>query len=95
MTLPPVLWARACPPQRAPLCGNKLDGRDNHVFVFVGDGECDEGQVWEAAQFAAHYKLDNLICFVDDNKYQLDGAVDKVMSHGKGIGAKFALLAGT
>ena len=68
--------------------GNKLDGRDNHVFVFVGDGECDEGQVWEAAQFAAHYKLDNLICFVDDNKYQLDGAVDKVMSHGKGIGAK-------
>lgn len=69
--------------------GNKLDGRDSHVFVFVGDGECDEGQVWEAAQFAAHYKLDNLICFVDDNKYQLDGAVDKVMSHGKGIGAKF------
>lgn len=39
---------------------------------------------------AAHYKLDNLVCFVDDNKYQLDGAVDKVMSHGKGIGAKFA-----
>ena len=70
--------------------GNKLDGRDSHVFVFVGDGECDEGQVWEAAQFAAHYKLDNLVCFVDDNKYQLDGAVDKVMSHGKGIGAKFA-----
>ena len=69
--------------------GNKLDGRDSHVFVFVGDGECDEGQVWEAAQFAAHYKLDNLVCFVDDNKYQLDGAVDKVMSHGKGIGAKF------
>ena len=69
--------------------GNKLDGRDSHVFVFVGDGECDEGQVWEAAQFAAHYKLDNLVCFVDDNKYQLDGAVDQVMSHGKGIGAKF------
>ncbi len=38
----------------------------------------------------SHYKLDNLVCFVDDNKYQLDGAVDKVMSHGKGIGAKFA-----
>ena len=47
------------------------------------------GAVWEAAQFAAHYKLDNLICFVDDNKRQLDGAVDKVMSHGKGIAAKF------
>lgn len=69
--------------------GNKIDGRQNHVFVFVGDGECDEGQVWEAAQFAAHYKLDNLICFVDDNKYQLDGPVAKVMGHGKGLGAKF------
>ncbi len=69
--------------------GNKIDKRDNHVFVFVGDGECDEGQVWEAAQFAAHYKLDNLVCLVDNNKYQLDGAVDKVMGHGKGIGAKF------
>ena len=70
--------------------GNKIDGRDNHVFVFVGDGEADEGQVWEAAQFAAHYKLDNLVCFVDDNKYQLDGACEKVMSHANGIGAKFA-----
>ena len=69
--------------------GNKMDGRDSHVFVFVGDGECDEGQVWEAAQFAAHYKLDHLICFVDYNKRQLDGACEDVMSHGKGIGAKF------
>ncbi len=68
---------------------NQVDGRDNHVFVFVGDGECDEGQVWEAAQFAAHYKLDHLICFVDNNKMQLDGSVDQIMSHGKGIGAKF------
>ena len=68
---------------------NKVDGRTNHVFVFVGDGECDEGQVWEAAQFAAHYKLDNLVCFVDSNKRQLDGSVDDIISHGKGIGAKF------
>lgn len=68
---------------------NKVDGRDNHVFVFVGDGECDEGQVWEAAQFAAHYKLDHLICFVDSNKRQLDGTVDDIMSHGKGLAAKF------
>lgn len=68
---------------------NKVDGRTNHVFVFVGDGECDEGQVWEAAQFAVHYKLDNLVCFVDSNKRQLDGSVDEIMSHGKGIGAKF------
>ena len=67
----------------------KRKGSSSRVYTVVGDGECDEGQVWEAAQFAAHYKLDNLVCFVDDNKYQLDGAVDKVMSHGKGIGAKF------
>ena len=43
----------------------------------------------EGAQFAAHYKLDNLVCLVDNNGRQLDGAVADVMSHGKGIGAKF------
>lgn len=69
--------------------GCKAQGRASRVFVAVGDGECDEGQIWEAAQFAAHYKLDNLVCLVDENKRQLDGAVDDVMSHGKGIGAKF------
>ena len=69
--------------------GSKVKGRTNYVFVAVGDGECDEGEVWEAAQFAAHYKLDNLVCLVDNNKRQLDGAVADVMSHGKGIGAKF------
>ena len=70
--------------------GSKMNGDGSRVYALVGDGESEEGEVWEAAMFAAHYKLDNLICFVDDNKYQLDGAVDKVMSHGKGIGAKFA-----
>lgn len=69
--------------------GLKTQGKNSRVYVAVGDGECDEGAVWEAAQFAVHYKLDNLICFVDDNKLQLDGAVDQVMSHGKGIAAKF------
>lgn len=69
--------------------GSKVQNRTNHVFVAVGDGECDEGQIWEAAQFAAHYKLDNLVCLVDNNGRQLDGAVADVMSHGKGIGAKF------
>lgn len=69
--------------------GNKMDGRSSHTFVIIGDGESDEGQVWEAAQFAAHHKLDHLICFVDNNGRQLDGAVADVMSHGKGIGAKF------
>lgn len=69
--------------------GNKIQGKSSHVFVAIGDGEADEGEIWEAAQFAAHYQLDNLICLVDDNKRQLDGAVADVMSHGKGIGAKF------
>ena len=54
--------------------GSKVLGRVNHVFVAIGDGEADEGQIWEGAQFAAHYKLDNLICLVDNNKRQLDGA---------------------
>ena len=69
--------------------GNRLQNINSHVFVFVGDGEADEGQVWEAAQFAAHYKLNNLIAFIDGNKRQLDGACEDVMSHGKGLSAKF------
>ena len=69
--------------------GNRVQGRTNRVYVAVGDGESDEGQVWEGAEFAAHYKLDNLTCFVDDNGMQLDGPVAQVMNHGKGLGAKF------
>jgi transketolase len=69
--------------------GCRTQGMKNRVFVCVGDGESDEGEVWEAAQFAAHYKLDNLVCFVDNNRLQLDGPVSAVMGHGKGIGAKF------
>ncbi len=51
----------------------KKDGRKNQVFCIVGDGECNEGQNWEAAMFAAHNKLDNLIGIVDYNKLQIDG----------------------
>ena len=69
--------------------GHKLLNKSNFVYVFVGDGECDEGQVWEAAQFAAHYHLDHMIALVDNNGRQLDGTTDEVMSHPKGIGAKF------
>ena len=69
--------------------GCRTLGKPNRVFVAVGDGEADEGEVWEAAQFAAHYKLDNLVAFLDDNKRQLDGPVDEIMSHGKGLAAKF------
>ncbi|MBQ0058805.1 MAG: transketolase [Lachnospiraceae bacterium] len=69
--------------------GLKVQGQPSRVYVAIGDGEADEGSVWEAAQFAAHYKLDNLVCLVDNNKRQLDGPVADIMSHGKGIGAKF------
>ena len=69
--------------------GLKKQGKPGRVYVAVGDGECDEGQIWEAAQFAAHYHLDNLTCLVDNNGRQLDGTTEEIMSHGKGIGAKF------
>lgn len=58
----------------------KLDKKDYRVFVVLGDGEIEEGQVWEAAMAAAHYKLDNLIAFLDHNGLQIDGPVTEVMS---------------
>jgi transketolase len=58
----------------------KLDARDYRVFAVLGDGELEEGQVWEAAMFAAHYKLDNLTAFVDFNGLQIDGPIADVMS---------------
>lgn len=58
----------------------KLDKKDYRVYALLGDGELEEGQVWEAAMAAAHYKLDNLTAFVDHNKLQIDGPVEKVMS---------------
>lgn len=58
----------------------KLDKKDYRVFVLLGDGEVEEGQVWEAAMSAAHYKLDNLIAFLDYNRLQIDGTIDEVIS---------------
>lgn len=58
----------------------KLDNKDYRVYTILGDGELEEGQVWEAAMFAAHYKLDNLTAFVDFNGLQIDGDISKVMS---------------
>ena len=58
----------------------KATNKNLRVYTLLGDGECEEGQVWEAAMFAAHYKLDNLIAFVDYNGYQIDGAVTDVMN---------------
>ncbi|MGI6181070.1 MAG: transketolase [Agathobaculum sp.] len=69
--------------------GMKMNGKDNRVYVVFGDGEIDEGQVWEMALFAGHRKLNNLIGFVDYNKLQLDGTTDKICALGD-IGAKFA-----
>ena len=58
----------------------KLDGRDYYVYVVMGDGEIQEGQIWEAAMSAGHYHLDNLIAFVDHNGLQIDGPNDQVMT---------------
>ncbi len=57
----------------------RLDGLDHRVFVMLGDGECDEGQVWEAAMSASHYGLDNLVAIVDRNRIQNDRFTDDVM----------------
>ena len=65
-------------------CGMALSakayGNDYRVYTIVGDGESEEGQVWEAAMFAAHYKLDNLVAVVDWNGLQIDGPVTEVMN---------------
>ena len=58
----------------------KLDNRDFRVYTLVGDGELQEGQVWEAAMFAGHRKLDNLVVVVDNNGLQIDGCIDDVCS---------------
>jgi transketolase len=57
----------------------RLDGSDYRVFVLLGDGECQEGQVWEAAMAAGHHRPDNLIVIVDYNKFQLDGAIEDII----------------
>lgn len=62
--------------------GRQIAGTNQRVFCIVGDGELDEGQNWEAAQFAGHYKLANLTVFLDWNKMQIDGSNDQVMSLG-------------
>ena len=58
----------------------KLQGKTNRVYTLLGDGEIQEGQVWEACMLASHYKLDNLCVIVDNNGLQIDGDVAKVMS---------------
>ncbi len=58
--------------------GNMIANRDNYTYAVLGDGECNEGQVWEALQFASNKKLNHLITFIDHNKIQIDGFVKDV-----------------
>lgn len=60
--------------------GGKMDGKDFRVYTLLGDGEIEEGQVWEAAMFAGFRKLDNLCVIVDNNGLQIDGPIDQVCS---------------
>jgi transketolase len=60
--------------------GLRLDGKKNRVYALLGDGELQEGQVWEAAMASGHYRLDNLCAMVDANALQIDGEVAKVMN---------------
>ena len=67
----------------------KLNGDNSMVFVLMGDGEQNEGQVWEAAMYAPHQKVDNLVAIIDFNGQQIDGSTDKVMNN-RDLGAKYA-----
>lgn len=58
----------------------RLDRKDYHVYCLVGDGECHEGQIWEAAMTTAHHKLDSLTAIIDHNKYQIDGKIEEIKS---------------
>ncbi len=60
--------------------GYKLDGNPGHIYVMIGDGECQEGIVWETAMGIAHYKLDNLTAILDFNGLQIDGKLEEVMN---------------
>ncbi len=60
--------------------GGRMGGKDFRVYTLLGDGEIEEGQVWEAAMFAGHRKLDNLCVIVDNNNLQIDGPIDQVCS---------------
>lgn len=66
----------------------KRDGMDYRVFVMIGDGESNEGQIWEAVQTASKYGLDNLVIIVDHNRLQCDGTCDEIMPTGD-LAAKF------
>ena len=62
--------------------GNRMDDINNFTYLIIGDGEMNEGQIWEGIMFAAHFKVDRLICFIDNNRQQLDGYTKDIMSMG-------------
>lgn len=66
----------------------KNENKDYRVLLAVGDGECQEGEIWEACQTAHKYELDNLIVFIDNNNLQIDGTTDEVMPN-IDLGKKF------
>ncbi|MHA1252136.1 MAG: thiamine pyrophosphate-dependent enzyme, partial [Candidatus Helarchaeota archaeon] len=59
---------------------SKLDKKQRYVYVLLGDGELNEGAIWEAAMAAAHYKLDNLIAIIDRNGIQIDGSTEEIIA---------------
>ncbi|MGM0366930.1 MAG: transketolase [Actinomycetota bacterium] len=59
--------------------GYKYDGKEGQIYCLLGDGECDEGQVWEAAMFASSYGLNNITAIIDRNGYQIDGKTEEVL----------------
>ncbi len=71
--------------------GNRLDKRKNRTYLILGDGECNEGQVWEGVLFAAQHKVNNLVAFVDYNKQQIDGFTHDIMDLGD-LAAKFKVF---
>ncbi len=60
--------------------GGKLDRKDHYIYVIMGDGEIEEGSIWEAAMSGSHYKLDHIVAFLDRNRLQIDGKTAQVMS---------------
>ena len=63
--------------------GGRLDHKDYYVYCLLGDGEIEEGQIWEAAMTGAHYGLDHVIAFVDYNHLQIDGTIEEVIGNGR------------
>ena len=74
---------------------NKIDKKENQTFVLLGDGECEEGSIWEGLMSAVHYKLDNLTIIVDNNSLQAMGDIEGILSFGNiaGRGRAFGLTA--